>query len=228
MSIAYPLIRLSISHTSHVATGKSTRPRGARLRRTICDFWSRNFNPRARMGRDTSRTPIRASPSSFNPRARVGRDSLWTSLSQSFASFNPRARVGRDQISSRIILTRSSFNPRARVGRDGPARRRLSVHRVSIHAPAWGATSGSTSSSASLGFQSTRPRGARLAICAVRVRVDLVSIHAPAWGATSRPEPSGTGPASFNPRARVGRDCLLTGQIPTIRQSNLTSKPQQS
>lgn len=30
MSIAYPLIRLSISHTSHVATGKSTRPRGAR------------------------------------------------------------------------------------------------------------------------------------------------------------------------------------------------------
>lgn len=55
MSIAYPLIRLSISHTSHVATGKSTRPRGARLRRTICDFWSRNFNPRARVGRDVFR-----------------------------------------------------------------------------------------------------------------------------------------------------------------------------
>lgn len=78
MSIAYPLIRLSISHTSHVATGKSTRPRGARLRRTICDFWSRNFNPRARMGRDTSRTPIRASPCSFNPRARLGRNFLHT------------------------------------------------------------------------------------------------------------------------------------------------------
>lgn len=30
MSIACPLIRLSISHASHVATGKSTRPRGAR------------------------------------------------------------------------------------------------------------------------------------------------------------------------------------------------------
>ena len=163
MSIAYPLIRLSISHTSHVATGKSTRPRGARLRRTICDFWSRNFNPRARMGRDTSRTPIRASPSSFNPRARVGRDSLWTSLSQSFASFNPRARVGRD------------------VGVDQQQR----VVGVSIHAPAWGATSHmcrpSTCRSgfnprARVGrdikagtirdragkFQSTRPRGARL------------------------------------------------------------------
>lgn len=30
MSIACPLIRLSISHASHVATGKSTRPLGAR------------------------------------------------------------------------------------------------------------------------------------------------------------------------------------------------------
>ena len=115
MSIAYPLIRLSISHTSHVATGKSTRPRGARLRRTICDFWSRNFNPRARMGRDTSRTPIRASPSSFNPRARVGRDSLWTSLSQSFASFNPRARLGRNFLhttSPAVVTLFQSTRPR--------------------------------------------------------------------------------------------------------------------
>lgn len=115
MSIAYPLIRLSISHTSHVATGKSTRPRGARLRRTICDFWSRNFNPRARMGRDTSRTPIRASPSSFNPRARVGHDSLWTSLSQSFASFNPRARLGRNFLhttSPAVVTLFQSTRPR--------------------------------------------------------------------------------------------------------------------
>lgn len=93
MSIAYPLIRLSISHTSHVATGKSTRPRGARLRRTICDFWSRNFNPRARMGRD----------------------SLWTSLSQSFASFNPRARLGRNFLhttSPAVVTLFQSTRPR--------------------------------------------------------------------------------------------------------------------
>lgn len=74
MSIACPLTRLSISHANHVATGKSTRPRGARLRRTICDFWSRNFNPRARMGRDKRSTTSSSSGASFNSRARLGRD----------------------------------------------------------------------------------------------------------------------------------------------------------
>ena len=98
----------------------------------------------------------------FNPRARVGRDRGRPGTPCRRSRFNPRARVGRDQISSRIILTRSSFNPRARVGRDGPARRRLSVHRVSIHAPAWGAT-------------------VSVLFCLKR---GLVSIHAPAWGAT--------------------------------------------
>lgn len=115
MSIAYPLIRLSISHTSHVATGKSTRPRGARLRRTICDFWSRNFNPRARMGRDTSRTPIRASPSSFNPRARLGRDVFrqwryWSALL--FQSTCPRgARLSMNRFQY-LVLRFQSTRPR--------------------------------------------------------------------------------------------------------------------
>lgn len=85
MSIAYPLIRLSISHTSHVATGKSTRPRGARLRRTICDFWSRNFNPRARMGRDSwiaTVIPIRRWFQSTRPRgARLSPN--WTNTNYS-------------------------------------------------------------------------------------------------------------------------------------------------
>ncbi len=185
MSIAYPLIRLSISHTSHVATGKSTRPRGARLRRTICDFWSRNFNPRARMGRDTSRTPIRASPCSFNPRARVGRDSLWTSLSQSFASFNPRARLGRNFLhttSPAVVTLFQSTRPRG--ARPSPRNVRPCP----------------------LLFQSTRPRGARLLDCNSYTDSALVSIHAPAWGATSLGN-GDTGPHScFNPRARVGRD----------------------
>lgn len=43
MSIACPLIRLSISHASHVATGKSTRPRGARHVRSYIPIWNIQF-----------------------------------------------------------------------------------------------------------------------------------------------------------------------------------------
>ena len=162
MSIAYPLIRLSISHTSHVATGKSTRPRGARLRRTICDFWSRNFNPRARVGRDVFR-----------------QWRYWSALL--FQSTCPRG--ARHEIAGRS-LNKTVFQSTR------PRGARLSMNRFQYLV---------------LRFQSTRPRGARHRKWRSRVRLPC-----------------------FNPRARVGRDCLLTGQIPTIRQSNLTSKPQQS
>src|SRR5579883_3098776 len=55
---------------------------------------------------------------------------------------------------------------------------------VSIHAPAWGATATITDS-----FQ-----------------IYGVSIHAPAWGATTRWPTHWRPNASFDPRARVGRD----------------------
>ena len=56
---------------------------------------------------------------------------------------------------------------------------------VSIHAPAWGATS------------------YIVPFCKKNVPV---SIHAPAWGATRMLRTSARGLPSFNPRARVGRD----------------------
>ena len=185
MSIAYPLIRLSISHTSHVATGKSTRPRGARLRRTICDFWSRNFNPRARMGRDTSRTPIRASPCSFNPRARLGRNFLHTTspaVVTLFQSTRPRgARPSPRNVRPCPLLFQST---RPRGARLLDCNSYTDSALVSIHAPAWGATS--------LGNGDTGPHS-----CfnpRARVGRDLPS-------STSRPLPT-----CFNPCARVGRD----------------------
>ena len=57
--------------------------------------------------------------------------------------------------------------------------------RVSIHAPAWGATSRKvlTSSSVTV-FQSTHPRGVRPTRCKSTHKRGKVSIHAPAWGAT--------------------------------------------
>jgi len=74
------------------------------------------------------------------------------------------------------------FNPRARAGRDNA--------RIGI------AYAGQ--------FQSTRPRGARLA-SDKNLRAFFVSIHAPARGATIYIEERNK-TKSFNPRARAGRD----------------------
>jgi len=56
------------------------------------------------------------------------------------------------------------FIPRARVGRDAPPDRQQQSHKVSIHAPAWGATGDGV----------------------LEAHVGDVSIHTPAWGATAR------------------------------------------
>ena len=102
-----------------------------------------------------------------------------------FSGFNPRSRVGSDYWRSQIYLQTACFNPRSRVGSDHqvpsavtqrlrfqstlPRGERLfhivnlSFCRVSIHAPAWGATYKS--------FQI--------------IKLNEVSIHAPAWGATA-------------------------------------------
>src|SRR5690606_22786267 len=127
--------------------------------------WLR-FNPRARVGRDPgpTRGPRRRA-GRFNPRARVGRDPwqagkyagghvvslhapAWgattcrTGLGRRLAGFHPRAPVGRGPGPTRGPRRRAGrFNPRARVGRDPwQAGKYAGGHVVSIHAPAWGAT----------------------------------------------------------------------------------------
>jgi len=55
--------------------------------------------------------------------------------------FNPRARTGRDVNATRARIKSLSFNPRARTGRDCALVAALDGQRVSIHAPARGATS---------------------------------------------------------------------------------------
>ena len=57
---------------------------------------------------------------------------------------------------------------------------------VSIHAPAWGATSFIVSTrTARAMFQSTHPRGVRHGQGQLFFDDGRVSIHAPAWGATT-------------------------------------------
>ena len=137
----------------------------------------------------------------------MGRDTGATNLSEYIAGFNPRARVGRDKRRWLAFDDCMGFNPRARVGRDAFAQP-ISHKEVE--------------------FQSTRPRGARLARLVLDRSSSLVSIHAPAWGATvalykpyasegfQSTRPRGARPRNldiiangnqrFNPRARVGRD----------------------
>ena len=78
------------------------------------------------------------------------------------------------------------FNPRARGGRDAQWREGVEyAKKVSIHAPAGGATRYLSLEFVLFEFQSTRPRGARL--CENdEFEYDMgVSIHAPAGGATT-------------------------------------------
>ena len=76
---------------------------------------------------------------------------------------------------------------------------------VSIHAPARGATMQVAGLLINVWFQSTRPRGARRSVAATHDRV-AVSIHAPARGATRMRNLGSAVGRCFNPRARAGRD----------------------
>ena len=121
-------------------------------------------------------------------------------------NFNPRTRVGCDTRWIDWWSYRRNFNPRTRVGCDDQVGRIKNHQVISIHAPAWGATSGTPKPRLTSTFQSTHPRGVR-PNCTIQSHTfsrfqsthprgvrqaavpyqghDLhISIHAPAWGAT--------------------------------------------
>ena len=188
------------------------------------------FNPRTRVGCDGNRCAVARPSRCFNPRTRVGCDTCAAVSVGWLAGFNPRTRVGCDQPRLTSSTIRRSFNPRTRVGCDNPfvrdksgrlmfqsthprgVRRRdmrfiICESNVSIHAPAWGATSLTIDNRIVLNgfnprtrvgcdmiplnnatetqmFQSTHPRGVRQDSTGNAAEGLTVSIHAPAWGAT--------------------------------------------
>ena len=181
----------------------------------------------------TSHAPKRPIPRTrFNPRARVGRDIRAGAARVRAAAFqSTRPRGARPHTRARGLPVRC-FNPRARVGRDGAGACGSAGTRVSIHAPAWGATNWPLQSwfhrpvsihapawgatlqrrlclQNGVRFQSTRPRGARLAY-----NVECVADSA---FQSTRPRGArhcGGAPNrvcwGFNPRARVGRDAYVS------------------
>ena len=241
-------------HSTHrwsTAQFQSTRPRGARLygglgKHPLCGV---SIHAPARGATRWYRAAF-AAPSCFNPRARAGRD-LVDSCPWSLAPcFNPRARAGRDLESGDVVTVRAvSIHAPARGAtrgiRSGHRHRHVSIHapargatigkgivrhgiRVSIHAPARGATRMRDRQHAGRACFNPRARagrdstGRRFPLCSNGFNPRARAGRDSAGSRNTRHR------RGFNPRARAGRDCLLAGQIPTIRQSNLTSKPQQS
>ena len=123
----------------------------------------------------------------FNPRPREGGDSIIqqkTTFWPLFQSTPPR-RGRRDAENG--TLDGQRFNPRPREGGDLWTRKRRGGGRVSIHAPAKGATHAILFLIDHGAFQSTPPRRGRLAASEILHIFLAVSIHAPAKGATSAP-----------------------------------------
>ncbi len=125
--------------------------------------------------------------SCFDPRSRAGSDKITNRPGILHGCFDPRSRAGSDadavSASRSIWLFRSTL-PRGE--RPARAEKRLFLGRVSIHAPARGATTVMTNGVLPNGFRSTLPRGERRTTSGVPMRV-----------------------LSFDPRSRAGSDNIL-------------------
>ena len=124
----------------------------------------------------------------FNPRTRVGCDSRPHHPPCRGAGFNPRTRVGCDPQDG---LERREDPPwfqstHPRGVRPCPAVPLLCRPSVSIHAPAWGATSAGASCPTYQPVSIHAPAWGATAAPWQQPPAKTVSIHAPAWGATTQ------------------------------------------
>jgi len=145
--------------------------------------------------------------SCFNPRPRVGGDELRAAkriIADQFQSTPPRGgRPGREGLPGPASMFQSTPPRGGRpYGPTGGATEPL----VSIHAPAWGATSAEASPGRSTVCFNPRPRVGGDTVATHAIASGRVSIHAPAWGATSIRHISRCECERFNPRPRVGGD----------------------
>ena len=204
-----------------------TRPQGARQEKSGKCSLSNRFNSRARKGRDPIRlqysptlgvsihAPARGATSAFRRRLRgeqvsihaPARGATITCLAIRLVRcrFNSRARKGRDH-SFEVTQRRREFQ----FTRPQGARRELPdlighPLKVSIHAPARGATCVSDFCMASNVFQFTRPQGARHGRALTNAPPAMFQFTRP-QGARPLLVVSIPSLRSFNSRARKGRD----------------------
>ena len=207
MSIACLLIHLSISHASHVATDKSTRPHGARrdperlsgFRQAVsirAPTWGATIDVHLHRGRHIVQihAPRGARPNLVHVLDMVVAVSIHapargaTAAEQAvdaarmFQSTRPR---GARRSARRVPSGPRRFNPRARAGRDRQGRQGTSARCCfNPRVRAGRDTSATWLIFKRSRFQSTRPRGARRLLQNKKGPSPPVSIHAPARGAT--------------------------------------------
>ncbi len=161
--------------------------KGATAYRAIVNFYVVNFNPRSREGSDGFL--VQASH-------REGRN------------FNPRSREGSDHTAGPFYCRPCLFQSTL------PRRERqlilviLKTLYISIHAPAKGATRGSTCQSFLSFYFNPRSREGSDFFRVMVWRSMTISIHAPAKGATVSSLRRSTGSVYFNPRSREGSDAV--------------------
>ena len=225
---------------------QSTPPRGGRQHRSAgCPHDSMCFNPRPRAGGDHSVTQYRSRSMqvSIHAPARGATVSSYRGTVGS-SSFNPRPRAGGDHTRTRPSQPSHRFQSTPpRGGRRIRRQASRSLVRVSIHAPARGATAASSAHAPDIAcfnprpraggdlrlcvqrhyefmFQSTPPRGGRPADAAHRIRSIHVSIHAPARGATLDRTACAVDECCFNPRPRAGGDAEACGHPCSVSRFN--------
>ena len=182
------------------------------------------FNPRTRVGCDPQVQPQEPSGHVSIHAPAWGATDCPGHSGACRAGFNPRTRVGCDLSLADVLHPQTVFqSTHPRGVRHLGLRLQQTVHPVSIHAPAWGATvllpgqAGFPD-----GFQSTHPRGVRpiqqrlghpvAAGFNPRTRVGCDASWISAW----------TGPSSFNPRTRVGCDTAASQQSQITNQFQST------
>ena len=159
---------------------------GATMKRRMIDYIRMsNFNPRTRMGCDPPAYERGWPAIYFNPRTRMGCDSIPIALALKDFLFQSTHPHGVRQSAYTLASKSNGFQSTHPHGV-----RPVSLFscrpkwRISIHAPAWGATLS----------------GSRSRICF------WISIHAPAWGATPQAHTWCKSELNFNPRTRMGCD----------------------
>ena len=92
--------------------------------------------------------------------------------------------MGCDAAKIRVKSHQKHFNPRTRMGCDHFQPCFCSFPLISIHAPAWGATSASTNNQIDLVISIHAPAWGATLFRPQTYQLMMISIHAPAWGAT--------------------------------------------
>ena len=127
-------------------------------------------------------------------------------------NFNPRSRMGSDSESTRVYAVSSEFQSTLPHGERRGATPAGIHHKISIHAPAWGATQAMCAVSIERAYFNPRSRMGSDAFVVHGDPEQPISIHAPAWGATRISPSQGMTTNYFNPRSRMGSDSSDDGQ----------------